>query len=67
MVPESNSSFTPCSLAATMKAARTGNTAPFIVIETLILSRGISRNSLFISSTESMATPALPTSPVTRG
>jgi hypothetical protein len=40
-----------------------GSTAPFMVMETLILSRGIWSKSTFMSSTESMATPALPTSP----
>jgi hypothetical protein len=42
-------------------------TAPFIVKLTLILSRGIPWNRIFMSSTESMATPAMPTSPATRG
>ena len=36
----------------------TGITAPFIVIETDILSRGIPPKRIFMSSTESMATPA---------
>ena len=47
-------------------SARLGN-APFFVIETLTLSSGIRSNRIFMSSTESIATPALPTSPVTRG
>jgi len=38
-----------------------------MVMETDTLSSGISLNRIFMSSTESMATPALPTSPVTRG
>ena len=50
-----------------MKPANTGNTAPFIVIDTLILSSGMPSNRIFMSSTESIATPALPTSPTTRG
>ena len=41
----------------------TGRTAPFIVMETDILSRGIPSKRIFISSTLSIATPALPTSP----
>ena len=67
MVPASLSGVTPCSSAATMYIARMGSTAPFIVIETDTLSSGIPSNSVFMSSTESMATPAIPTSPCTRG
>ena len=44
-----------------------GSTAPFIVIETVILSSGMPSKRIFMSSTESIATPALPTSPTTRG
>ncbi len=44
-----------------------GSTAPFMVIDTVILSSGMPSNSTFMSSTESMATPAFPTSPTTRG
>ena len=50
-----------------MNPASTGSTAPFIVIDTLILSSGMPSNRIFMSSTESIATPALPTSPTTRG
>ena len=50
-----------------MKLASTGSTAPFIVIDTDIFSRGMPSKRIFMSSTESMATPALPTSPSTRG
>ena len=67
MVPESCASATPCSSAATMKPASTGSTAPFMVIDTLTRSRGMPANRRFMSSTESIATPALPTSPTTRG
>ena len=67
MVPLSWSWATPCSSPATMKQASTGSTAPFIVIDTLIWSRGMPSKRIFMSSTESMATPALPTSPTTRG
>uniref|UniRef100_A0A915ALA5 Uncharacterized protein n=1 Tax=Parascaris univalens TaxID=6257 RepID=A0A915ALA5_PARUN len=55
------------SSAPAMNIARTGMTAPFMVILTDILSRGIPSNSRFISSIESTATPAIPTSPYTRG
>jgi hypothetical protein len=67
MVPESWSAPTPCSSPATMNMARTGMTAPFIVIDTDMVSRGMPSKRIFMSSTESMATPALPTSPSTRG
>ena len=67
MVPESFSGGTPCSSPATMKFAMIGMTAPFMVIDTLILSSGMPANRIFMSSTESIATPALPTSPATRG
>ena len=67
IVPERSARDTPCSSPVTMKFARIGITAPFIVIDTLILSKGMPSNSTFISSTLSMATPALPTSPTTRG
>ena len=50
-----------------MKQARIGNTAPFIVIDTVTWSSGIPSKRRFMSSTLSIATPALPTSPVTRG
>ena len=50
-----------------MYIAITGITAPFIVIDTDILSSGIPSNRIFVSSTLSMATPAMPTSPLTRG
>ena len=67
MVPASCSGLTPCSSAATMYSARTGSTAPFMVIDTLIRSSGMPSNSCRMSKIESMATPAMPTSPATRG
>ena len=67
MVPESWAWSTPCSSPATMNDARQGSTAPFMVIETDIFSSGMPSKRIFMSSTESMATPALPTSPSTRG
>ena len=63
IVPLNSETSTPCSSAATIYPANTGRTAPFIVIETDILSRGIPSNKIFMSSTLSIATPALPTSP----
>ena len=67
IVPESFARSTPCSSPATMKLASTGITAPFIVIETDTSSSGMPSKRSFMSSTESIATPALPTSPCTRG
>ncbi len=67
IVPESAALGTPCSSPATMKLASTGITAPFMVIDTLTFSSGMPSKSTFMSSTESIATPALPTSPTTRG
>jgi hypothetical protein len=67
MVPDSTDLSCPCSSPATMKFASTGITAPFIVIETDTLSSGMPSKRIFMSSTLSMATPALPTSPTTRG
>ena len=66
IVPESAARATPCSSPATMKLASTGITAPFIVIDTETLSSGMPSKRIFMSSTESIATPALPTSPITR-
>ena len=42
-----------------MYIASIGNTAPFIVIETDILSNGIPSNKTFMSSTESIGTPSI--------
>ena len=67
MVPESLAAGTPCSSPATMKSASTGRTAPFMVIDTLMRSSGMPSNSVRMSRMESMATPAMPTSPLTRG
>ena len=49
MVPASFSGGTPCSSAATMYSARTGSTAPFIVIDTLIWSNAMWSNSCRMS------------------
>ena len=67
MVPASCSGFTPCSDAATTYRASTGSTAPFMVIDTVISSSGMPSNRTRMSRIESMATPAMPTSPATRG
>ena len=44
-----------------------GSTAPFIVIDTDISPSGMPSNSTFMSSTDEIDTPAIPTSPATRG
>ena len=59
MVPDRRSGGTPCSSPATMKLASTGSTAPFMVMETLMRSSGMPSNRIFMSSTESIATPCL--------
>jgi hypothetical protein len=45
----------------------TGSTAPFMVIDTDMVSSGMPSKSWRMSRMESMATPAMPTSPATRG
>ena len=67
MVPWSCSGFTPCPSAATMYRAMIGTTAPFMVIDTLILSSGVPSKRVRMSRMLSMATPVRPTSPTTRG
>lgn len=67
IVPVSLLLSTPCSSAAATKHANTGNTAPFIVIDTETSPSGMPSNSTRMSSIESTATPAIPTSPRTRG
>jgi hypothetical protein len=59
MVPASWSWLTPCSSPATTNEASTGSTAPFMVIDTDIWSSGMPSKRIFMSSTESMATPGL--------
>jgi hypothetical protein len=67
MVPVELGLRTPCSSAATMNMASTGSTAPFMVIDTRhLVERDAVEEDLHVLD-ESMATPALPTSPTTRG
>lgn len=63
---KSDKGFT-CSSAATINIAMVGMTAPFMVMDTDIFSSGMPLNRVFMSSTESIATPAIPTSPCTLG
>lgn len=65
MVPVKSFNSAPYSRAAVIYIANIGSTAPFIVILTEILFKGIESKRIFISSTESIATPAIPTSPIT--
>ena len=67
MVPASFSGATPCSSAAATYSARIGRTAPFMVIDTDTVDRSMPSKSCLMSRMESMATPAIPTSPATRG
>ena len=63
IVPESFSRRHALLLRRDDVAGQHRQTAPFMVIDTLILSSGMPANRIFMSSTESIATPALPTSP----
>ena len=65
IVPVNSSSEAPYSRAATIYIAIIGKTAPFIVIDTEVLFKGMPSKRIFMSSTESIATPAIPTSPIT--
>lgn len=53
-VPLSCLGSTPCSIAAAIYIAITGITAPFMVIETDILSRGMPSNSTYTIATDEM-------------
>ena len=48
MVPVSCSGLTPCSSAATTYMASTGNTAPFMVMDTDTLERSMSSNKTYV-------------------
>ena len=67
MVPYNCYRVAPYSRAATIYIAIIGSTAPFIVIDTEMSFNGMESKRIFISSTESIATPAIPTSPTTLG
>ena len=64
MVPASSDFLAPCSSADAIYMAIIGKTAPFIVIDVEILFSGIPANNLLVSSTVSIATPAIPTSAI---
>ena len=58
---------TPCFSATAMYMARRMAAGALMVMEVLTLSRGIPSKRISMSSSESMATPTLPTSPWARG
>ena len=58
---------TAWSIAPAQSSQFAPSTAPFMVMDTLIFDSGIPENRMRMSRIESMATPAMPTSPTTRG
>ena len=62
-VPEIFFQSAPCFSATTRYIAHNALAGELMVIETVVFSRSIPRNKISISSSESMATPHLPTSP----
>lgn len=62
-VPVSRSAGTPCSSPTSWYMRRSSAAGALIVIEVETLSSGIPPNRTRMSSTESIATPTLPTSP----
>ena len=66
-VPRSFLKRTPCRSATTRYIANNTIAGPLMVIDTLTRSKGMSRKSVSMSATESMATPHRPTSPLARG
>ena len=63
MVPVSCSPETPCSSATSAYISSSTAAGALIVMDVETLSSGIWSNSSRMSSSESMATPTLPTSP----
>jgi hypothetical protein len=66
-VPVILSAAIPCSSATSWYISRSSAAGALIVIDVDTLSSGMPSKSTFMSSTESMATPTLPTSPCARG
>ena len=58
---------TPCSSATSSYSSSRMAAVELIVIDVVTLSSGMPAKSSRMSSTESMATPTLPTSPSARG
>ncbi|MCF0091210.1 hypothetical protein B0E37_06331 [Streptomyces sp. MH192] len=67
IVPVSLSAATPCSSATSWYSRSSSAAGALIVIEVDTLSSGIPPNSTRMSSSESIATPTLPTSPCASG
>src|SRR4030066_2359323 len=67
IVPPSCDNFIPLFSASAIYIAKITAAGAFMVIDVVILSRGMSLNSRSLSENESMATPHLPTSPKERG
>lgn len=67
IVPVSRSAGTPCSSPTSWYMSSSRAAGALIVIDVDTLSSGIPPNSTRMSSTESMATPTLPTSPLAIG
>ena len=67
IVPPSCDNRIPLFLASAIYIAKITAAGALMVIDVVILSRGISLKSRSISDSESIATPHLPTSPVERG
>ncbi len=67
MVPRSRLAGTPCFSPATMTIASSTAAGALMVMLTLTLSSGMPSSSASMSASESMATPACPTSPAANG
>jgi hypothetical protein len=67
IVPVSRSPATPCSSATSAYMSSSTAAGALMVIEVETLSSGIWSNSSRMSSSESIATPTLPTSPEAMG
>ena len=67
MVPRSRVRSAPCFLATAIYIANRMAAGALMVMEVLISFRGIPAKRVSMSSSESMATPTLPTSPSARG
>ena len=67
MVPEIFFQSAPCFSATTRYIAHKTDAGELMVIETVVFSRSMPPKRISISSSESMATPHLPTSPSLAG
>ena len=67
MVPEIFFQSAPCFSATTRYIAHSTDAGELMVIETVVFSRSMPLKRISMSSSESMATPHLPTSPSLAG